>query len=140
MKMIQEFRAFAVRGNVIDLAVAVIIGGAFSGIVKSLVDDVIMPVDMPARFRPRRKAPPQLGPGAFGAQVIHVDALLRQQGQHVLLTVDGQGQGRRNKQKVVRQKRQPRACHGRAQAAAHRHHQYRRQQNQRDIRQLQYTG
>ena len=42
--MIQEFRAFAVRGNVIDLAVGVIIGGAFGNIVDSVVSDVIIPV------------------------------------------------------------------------------------------------
>ena len=42
--MIQEFRAFAVRGNVIDLAVGVIIGGAFGKIVDSVVGDVIMPL------------------------------------------------------------------------------------------------
>jgi large conductance mechanosensitive channel len=40
----QDFKAFAVKGNVIDLAVAVIIGGAFGKIVESLVNDVIMPV------------------------------------------------------------------------------------------------
>jgi large conductance mechanosensitive channel len=39
-----EFREFAVRGNVIDLAVGVIIGGAFSKIVSSLVADIIMPI------------------------------------------------------------------------------------------------
>lgn len=43
MGMIQEFKEFAVKGNVIDLAVGVIIGGAFGKIVSSLVDDVIMP-------------------------------------------------------------------------------------------------
>lgn len=42
--MIQEFKAFVLRGNVIDLAVGVIIGAAFSKIVDSLVHDVIMPV------------------------------------------------------------------------------------------------
>ena len=42
--MIQEFRAFAVRGNVIDFAVGVIIGGAFGKIVDSVVGDVIMPL------------------------------------------------------------------------------------------------
>ena len=42
--MIKEFRAFITRGNVIDLAVAVIIGAAFTAIVKSLVDDIIMPL------------------------------------------------------------------------------------------------
>ena len=43
MGMIKEFREFISRGNVVDLAVGVIIGGAFNGIVKSLVDQVIMP-------------------------------------------------------------------------------------------------
>jgi large conductance mechanosensitive channel len=41
--MLKEFREFIARGNVIDLAVGVIIGGAFGAIVKSLVDDVVMP-------------------------------------------------------------------------------------------------
>ena len=44
MSMLQEFKAFAVKGNVVDLAVAVIIGAAFGKIVDSLVQDVIMPV------------------------------------------------------------------------------------------------
>src|SRR5664279_4309885 len=44
MSMLREFREFAVKGNVIDLAVAVIIGGAFGRIVDSLVKDIIMPV------------------------------------------------------------------------------------------------
>lgn len=43
MSLLKEFRDFAVRGNVIDLAVAVIIGGAFGKIIASLVADVIMP-------------------------------------------------------------------------------------------------
>ncbi len=42
--MLKEFRAFVLRGNVLDLAVAVIIGSAFAAIVKSLTDDVIMPI------------------------------------------------------------------------------------------------
>lgn len=42
--MLKEFRAFIKKGNVLDLAVAVIIGGAFSTIVGSLVNDIIMPV------------------------------------------------------------------------------------------------
>jgi large conductance mechanosensitive channel len=41
--MWKDFKAFIMRGNVLDLAVAVVIGAAFSGIVRSLVDDVIMP-------------------------------------------------------------------------------------------------
>lgn len=42
--MIKEFKEFISRGNVVDLAVGVIIGGAFSTIVSSLVDDILMPV------------------------------------------------------------------------------------------------
>lgn len=42
--MIKEFREFMLRGNVMDLAVAVIIGGAFTAIVTSLVNDIIMPI------------------------------------------------------------------------------------------------
>ena len=44
MSMMGEFREFAVKGNVIDLAVGVIIGGAFGKIVDSLVKDMIMPI------------------------------------------------------------------------------------------------
>jgi large conductance mechanosensitive channel len=43
MGMFKEFREFAVRGNVVDMAVGIIIGAAFGGIVKSVVDDLIMP-------------------------------------------------------------------------------------------------
>ncbi|TIC81444.1 large-conductance mechanosensitive channel protein MscL [Crenobacter intestini] len=43
MAILKEFREFAVRGNALDLAVGVVIGGAFGTIVKSLVDDIIMP-------------------------------------------------------------------------------------------------
>ena len=42
--MLKEFKAFAMRGNVVDLAVAVIIGGAFGKIITSLVNDIIMPI------------------------------------------------------------------------------------------------
>jgi large conductance mechanosensitive channel len=42
--MLQEFKEFALKGNVVDLAVAVIIGGAFGKIVTSLVEDIIMPI------------------------------------------------------------------------------------------------
>jgi large conductance mechanosensitive channel len=42
--MLKEFREFAIRGNVVDLAVGVIIGAAFNGIVQSLVNDLFMPV------------------------------------------------------------------------------------------------
>ncbi|PHV69992.1 large conductance mechanosensitive channel protein MscL [Sporanaerobium hydrogeniformans] len=42
--MLKEFKKFALKGNMIDLAIGIIIGGAFSGIVNSLVKDIIMPV------------------------------------------------------------------------------------------------
>lgn len=42
-KFIQEFKEFAVKGNAVDMAVGVIIGGAFGKIVSSIVDDIIMP-------------------------------------------------------------------------------------------------
>ena len=44
MSMLEEFKSFAIKGNVMDLAVAVIIGAAFGKIVESLVQDVVMPV------------------------------------------------------------------------------------------------
>lgn len=67
--MFKEFKAFALRGNVLDLAVGIIIGGAFGTIVKSLVDDVIMPpiglalgnvdfTNLFALLSPGPKAPP----------------------------------------------------------------------------------
>ncbi len=43
MKMLEEFKKFAIRGNVIDMAVGIVIGGAFGKIVSSFVTDVIMP-------------------------------------------------------------------------------------------------
>jgi large conductance mechanosensitive channel len=52
MGILKEFRDFALRGNVVDLAVAVIIGGAFGAIVSSLVDNVITPL----LLRPALKA------------------------------------------------------------------------------------
>ena len=42
-KFISEFKEFAIKGNMLDLAIGVIIGGAFNTVVKSIVDDVIMP-------------------------------------------------------------------------------------------------
>lgn len=44
MSILKEFRDFAIKGNVVDLAVAVVIGGAFGKIVTSLVEDIIMPI------------------------------------------------------------------------------------------------
>lgn len=43
-KMLKEFKEFAVKGNILDLAVGVVVGGAFSKIVTSLVNDIIMPI------------------------------------------------------------------------------------------------
>jgi large conductance mechanosensitive channel len=44
MSMMSEFKAFAMRGNVVDMAVGVVIGGAFGKIISSVVDDLIMPI------------------------------------------------------------------------------------------------
>ena len=43
MSLLEDFKKFAVKGNVIDLAVALVVGNAFGAVVKSLVDDVLMP-------------------------------------------------------------------------------------------------
>ncbi|MEO0399306.1 MAG: large-conductance mechanosensitive channel protein MscL [Pseudomonadota bacterium] len=43
MGMIDEFKEFAIKGNMVDMAVGIIMGGAFGTIVKSLVDDIVMP-------------------------------------------------------------------------------------------------
>jgi large conductance mechanosensitive channel len=51
MSMLKEFRDFVMRGNVVDLAVAVIIGAAFTAIVSSLVDDVITPLILTPALR-----------------------------------------------------------------------------------------
>ena len=42
-KILQEFKAFALKGNVVDMAVGVIIGGAFGKVVSSVVNDILMP-------------------------------------------------------------------------------------------------
>src|SRR3954469_8383983 len=44
MGLLQDFKAFALKGNVVDLAVAVVIGGAFGKIVTALVNDIVMPL------------------------------------------------------------------------------------------------
>jgi large conductance mechanosensitive channel len=70
MSVLGEFREFAVKGNVIDLAVGVIIGGAFGKIVDSLVNDLIMPIigrlvgglDFTNYFIALRDIPPNIPP------------------------------------------------------------------------------
>ena len=65
MSFIQEFKEFAMKGNVVDLAVGVIIGGAFQKIVDSLVKDLLMPVlgkllgGVDRAIVPTRHTPPQ---------------------------------------------------------------------------------
>ncbi|QDS98960.1 large conductance mechanosensitive channel protein MscL [Adhaeretor mobilis] len=44
MGMIKEFKEFAMKGNVVDMAVGIVIGGAFGGIIKALVDKIMMPI------------------------------------------------------------------------------------------------
>jgi len=68
MGMVQEFKEFALKGNVMDLAVGVIIGGAFGKIVDSVVNDLIMPIvsrftgglDFSNLFIPLRDLPPDV--------------------------------------------------------------------------------
>lgn len=60
-KFLNEFKEFAMRGNVLDMAVGVIIGGAFGKIVSSVVDDVIMPPIGMADWR-REFRRPQIHP------------------------------------------------------------------------------
>lgn len=70
--MWKDFKAFIMRGNVVDLAVGVIIGAAFGGIIKSLVDDVLMPpiglatggVDFANKFIVLREGAKAVGPYA----------------------------------------------------------------------------
>ena len=88
--MLKEFKEFALRGNVVDMAIGIVIGAAFSTIVKSLVDDIIMPpigvvtggVDFSSIFIPlngadyaslaqaRQAGAPTLNYGVFLNQVI----------------------------------------------------------------------
>ena len=50
MGFVKEFKEFALKGNIVDLAVAVVIGAAFGAIISSLVDDVITPLLLNARI------------------------------------------------------------------------------------------
>lgn len=76
MSMLKDFRDFAMRGNVVDMAVGIIIGAAFGTIVKSLVDDVIMPpiglllgnVDFSNLFVVLKQGAKEAGPYATIAQ------------------------------------------------------------------------
>ena len=78
MKMIQEFKAFAVRGNVVDMAVGIIIGAAFGKIVSSLVSDVVTP---PLGQAHRQRAPAQLLE-ALGLVQLQLEVGLRQRLAH----------------------------------------------------------
>ena len=56
-KFIEEFKAFALRGNMMDMAIGVLIGGAFTGIVTSLTENFITPVIRPKTSSPRSSPP-----------------------------------------------------------------------------------
>ncbi len=81
MGMVKEFKEFAMHGNVVDMAVGIIIGGAFGTIVKSLVDDVLMPpigvllggIDFSDFFLVLKEGPETAGPyvSLAGAQAAH---------------------------------------------------------------------
>ncbi len=83
--MLKEFKEFATKGNVVDLAIGVIIGGAFGKIVSSLVNDIIMPLlgllmgglnisnlklQMPSLWKSAAKAPSYLNYGNFLQSII----------------------------------------------------------------------
>jgi large conductance mechanosensitive channel len=71
MSILKEFREFAMRGNVIDLAVGVVIGAAFGKIVSSLVGDVMMPVlGKAVGSVPFNQLGTSLGVGSDGSEII----------------------------------------------------------------------
>jgi len=86
--MLKDFKDFAMKGNVVDLAVGVIIGSAFGSIVKSLVDDIIMPpigailgnVDFSNLFIVIKEGPKQAAPYATLAEATASGAVLLKYG------------------------------------------------------------
>ena len=91
MSMLKEFKEFAMRGNVVDLAVGVIIGGAFGKIVTSLVNDVIMP--------PIGKA---MGGVNFADLFINLDPSKMAKDGSVIKSLAGEGGwGRRDRLRIV---------------------------------------
>lgn len=91
MSMIKDFRDFAMRGNVVDMAVGIIVGAAFGTIVKSLVDDVIMPpiglllgnVDFSNLFVVLKAGAKEAGPYATIAQAHAAGAVTLNYGQFI---------------------------------------------------------
>lgn len=89
--MLKEFREFAIKGNVVDMAVGVIIGGAFGTIVKSLVDDIIMPpigallgeVDFSDLFIVVKNGPNGAAPYETIAQAVEAGAVLLKYGSFI---------------------------------------------------------
>jgi len=89
--MLKEFRDFAIKGNVVDMAVGVIIGGAFGTIVKSLVDDIIMPplgailgnMDFSDLFVVIKDGPTLAGPYETIAQATQAGAVLLKYGSFI---------------------------------------------------------
>jgi len=75
MKLWQEFKAFAFKGNLVDLAVAVVIGTAFTAVVTSLVQDVVMPIIshyvLPAGQTYQKWAPGGVAVGKFIAALVN---------------------------------------------------------------------
>ncbi len=94
--MLNEFKAFVARGNVLDLAVAVIIGGAFGKIVTSLTEDVLMPVigrlfgglDFSSYFIVLGSVPPQLAGSTDYAALKKAGVPLLGYGEFVTQTVN----------------------------------------------------
>jgi large conductance mechanosensitive channel len=93
--MIKDFKAFILRGNVVDLAVGVIIGAAFGAIVKSLVDDVLMPplglatggIDFSNKFIVLKEGAKAVGPYASLAEAKAAGAVTMNYGLFINQTV-----------------------------------------------------
>lgn len=87
--MLKEFREFAMRGNVVDLAVGIIIGAAFGAIVNSLVNDVIMPIiGFVTGGMDFKDLAYQLKPAAIGPDGAAVPAVEIRYGQFINLVIN----------------------------------------------------
>jgi large conductance mechanosensitive channel len=89
MKMLQEFRQFAVKGNVVDMAVGIIIGAAFGKIVSSVVNDVIMPpIGLAIGGVDFSDLKATLKPGGFDATGNPIEAVTLNYGAFLQTTLD----------------------------------------------------
>ena len=89
MGMIKEFKEFAMRGNVVDMAVGIVIGGAFGKIVSSFVGDVLMPpIGMLLGGMDFSKLAYELQPASTGADGTEVPAVMLNYGTFISTVID----------------------------------------------------